>query len=49
LQKPDGKTWLAKYAQAALGYRHMYWDYEEDGYIWDMTASDPHLDLGIRF
>lgn len=34
---------------AKLGYRYMYWDYEESGTVWDMTASGPYLGLGIRF
>lgn len=34
---------------AKAGYRHMYWDYENDGVVWDMTAAGPYLGLGIRF
>lgn len=34
---------------AKAGYRYMYWDYENDGVVWDMTASGPYLGLGIRF
>jgi len=34
---------------ARAGYRLLDWDYEEDGNVWDMTASGPYLGLGIRF
>ena len=34
---------------AKLGYRHLYWDYEEDGNVWDMSAAGPYLGLGIQF
>lgn len=34
---------------AKVGYRHLYWDYEEDGNVWDMTAAGPYLGLGIQF
>jgi len=32
-----------------LGYRHLDWDYEKDGFVWDMAMSGPYLGLGIRF
>jgi len=34
---------------AKLGYRYLYWDYEDDGTVWDVTAAGPYLGLGIRF
>ncbi|MGF1759870.1 hypothetical protein L4D76_18420 [Photobacterium sagamiensis] len=34
---------------AKLGYRYLYWDYEDDGFVWDMAAKGPYLGLGIRF
>lgn len=34
---------------AKLGYRRLYWDYEDGGTVWDMTAEGPYLGLGIRF
>ena len=34
---------------AKFGYRYLYWDYDNDGFVWDMTASGPYLGLGIRF
>lgn len=34
---------------AKVGYRYLYWDYEKDGTIWDMSASGAYLGLGIRF
>lgn len=45
-----GANWeFAKDYTAKFGYRQLYWDYEEDGTTWDMTASGPYLGLGIRF
>jgi len=35
--------------RAKLGYRYLYWDYEDDGFKWDVDASGPYLGLGIRF
>ena len=32
-----------------FGYRYLYWDYEDDGFKWDVDASGPYLGLGIRF
>jgi hypothetical protein len=34
---------------AKAGYRHVYWDYDDDGTVWDMSASGPYLGLGIAF
>lgn len=34
---------------ARAGYRQIYWDYEDGGFTWDMTASGAYLGLGIRF
>jgi hypothetical protein len=45
-----GANWeFSKGYTAKLGYRLLDWDYEEDGIVWDMTASGPYLGLGIRF
>ncbi len=45
-----GANWeFNKGYTAKFGYRLLDWDYEEDGTIWDMTASGPYLGLGIRF
>jgi len=45
-----GANWeFAKDYTAKVGYRQLSWDYEEDGRVWDMTASGPYLGLGIRF
>lgn len=45
-----GANWeFARDYTAKIGYRQMYWDYEEDGTTWDMTASGPYLGLGTRF
>jgi hypothetical protein len=34
---------------AKAGYRYVYWDYEDDGTVWDISASGPYLGLGIAF
>ncbi len=34
---------------AKVGYRYLYWDYEHDGNVWDMTMAGPYLGVGIRF
>ena len=34
---------------AKAGYRYLYWDYEDDGAVWDVAASGPYLGLGFRF
>ncbi|MDV5170422.1 hypothetical protein [Photobacterium rosenbergii] len=45
-----GVNWeFSKGYTAKLGYRHLYWDYEDDGFVWDMAAKGPYLGLGIRF
>lgn len=45
-----GVNWeFKKDFTAKAGYRYMYWDYENDGNVWDMAASGPYLGLGIRF
>jgi len=35
--------------RAKLGYRYLYWDYEDNGFKWDVDASGPYLGLGIQF
>lgn len=45
-----GVNWeFAKDFTAKAGYRYLYWDYEDDGTVWDMTASGLFLGLGIKF
>ena len=45
-----GVNWeFSKGYTAKLGYRYLYWDYEDDGFVWDMAAKGPYLGLGIRF
>ncbi len=34
---------------AKVGYRYLYWDYEDGGALWDMAMHGPYLGLGIRF
>lgn len=49
-QAMAGANWeFSKGFSAKIGYRHMYWDYEEDGTVWDIAASGPYLGLGIKF
>jgi len=45
-----GANWeFSSNFNAKAGYSQLYWDYEDDGTTWDMTASGPYLGLGIRF
>jgi YfaZ precursor len=45
-----GVNWeLSKGLTVKEGYRHLSWDFEEDGTVWDMVASGPYLGFGIRF
>jgi opacity protein-like surface antigen len=49
-QVVGGLNWeLSDTFVAKAGYRYMYWDYEDDGTVWDIAASGPYLGLGIRF
>jgi hypothetical protein len=38
------RSWTAK-----AGYRHLYQDYDDNGFIWDMTSSGFYLGAGFRF
>jgi opacity protein-like surface antigen len=45
-----GANWtLDDRLTAKAGYRYVYWDYEDDGVVWDISASGPYLGLGIAF
>lgn len=45
-----GANWtLNDRLTAKAGYRYVYWDYEDDGTVWDISASGPYLGLGIAF
>jgi opacity protein-like surface antigen len=45
-----GVNWqFSEHVSAKLGYRYIYQDYENDGFIWDMVARGPYLGVGIRF
>ncbi|MCQ1058981.1 hypothetical protein ACQKPX_04940 [Photobacterium sp. DNB23_23_1] len=45
-----GVNWeFSKGYTAKLGYRHLYWDYEDAGFVWDITAKGPYLGLGFSF
>jgi hypothetical protein len=49
-QLVGGVNWeFARNFTAKAGYRHLYWDYEDDGVVWDMAANGLYLGLGIRF
>jgi opacity protein-like surface antigen len=34
---------------AKFGYRYLKWDYDQDGFKWDVAASGAYAGLGIRF
>lgn len=45
-----GLNWqFAKDFSAKFGYRYLYQDYDDDGFIWDMTSQGIYAGLGIRF
>jgi hypothetical protein len=45
-----GANWdFSSNFNAKVGYRQLYWDYKNEGTIWDITASGPYLGLGMRF
>jgi len=45
-----GANWAAgERIGVKVGYRYAYWDYEDKGNVWDMSASGPFLGLGIAF
>ena len=45
-----GANWqFAKSFSAKAGYRYFYQDFEDGGFVWDMSMKGPFLGLGIRF
>lgn len=45
-----GLNWeFKKGLTAKVGYRHLYWDYKNDGTVWDVAATGPYLGLGLQF
>jgi hypothetical protein len=36
-------------AFAGMGYRALYWDYQDGGFEWDVTMSGPMVGAGVRF
>jgi len=45
-----GINWqFSKHFSAKAGYRYLYQDFEDEGFVWDMAAHGPYLGLGIRF
>jgi opacity protein-like surface antigen len=45
-----GIRWqISKIVSAKLAYRYLYQDYEDDGFIWDMSYHGPMLGVGFTF
>ena len=45
-----GLNWqFAKNVSAKVGYRYLYQDYENDGFVWDMASSGFYLGMGFKF
>lgn len=49
-QLTAGVNWqFAQRFSAKVGYRYVYQDYENNGFVWDVTSRGPLIGLGIRF
>jgi len=45
-----GANWqFARNFSAKAGYRYVYQDFEDNGFVWDMAMEGLYLGLGIRF
>ncbi|MBI5062671.1 MAG: hypothetical protein HZB87_04170 [Desulfatitalea sp.] len=45
-----GVNWqFTRVVSAKFGYRYLYQDYEDGGFVWDMTANGFYLGVGFRF
>ena len=45
-----GANWqFARNLSAKAGYRYLYQDFEDDGFVWDIASEGFYLGLGIRF
>ena len=45
-----GIRWqISKLVSAKLAYRYLYQDYEDDGFVWDMSYQGPMLGIGFTF
>lgn len=45
-----GLNWqFAKHVSAKIGYRYLYQDYENDGFVWDMASSGFYFGMGFKF
>jgi opacity protein-like surface antigen len=45
-----GVNWqFSKSVSAKAGYRYLYQDYQNGGFVWDMTSSGFYLGAGFRF
>jgi opacity protein-like surface antigen len=49
-QVAAGVNWrLSKHLSAKAGYRYLYQDFEDNGFVWDGAAHGPYLGIGIQF
>jgi opacity protein-like surface antigen len=45
-----GVNWqFSGHFSAKLGYRYLYQDYDNNGFVWKMAAYGPYIGVGIRF
>ena len=45
-----GVNWqFSEHFSAKVGYRYLYQDYENNGFVWKMAAYGPYIGVGIRF
>jgi opacity protein-like surface antigen len=45
-----GVNWqFSEHFSAKLGYRYLYQDYDNNGFVWKMAAYGPYIGVGIRF
>jgi opacity protein-like surface antigen len=49
-QAIGGVVWqFSQRFSASAGYRYLYQDFEDDGFVWDMAMHGPFLGLGVKF
>jgi hypothetical protein len=45
-----GINWdMTNHFVAKIGYRYIFADYSDDGFVWEMAAHGPYAGVGIRF
>ena len=45
-----GVNWqFSKHFAAKAGYRYLYQNYQDDGFVWDVVMQAPYIALGIQF